>query len=121
MQSKHKRLNDTFYSDTMFSGVKSIQGNTCAQLFTNGKFVHLEPMARKAYEDLEKVQGSTLANKTILTMAEPCRRPNQGSTTLMKVDAAANEYPDETVGLRNGPYSKVNESNSTGTEWQHRP
>jgi hypothetical protein len=48
MQSKRKRLNDTFYSDTMFSGVKSIRGNTCAQLFTNGKFVHLEPMSRKA-------------------------------------------------------------------------
>ena len=48
MQSKRKRLNDTFYSDTMFSGVKSIRGNTCAQLFTNGKFVHLEPITRKA-------------------------------------------------------------------------
>jgi hypothetical protein len=48
MQSKRKRLNDTFYSDTMFSGVKIIRGNTCAQLFTNGKFVHLEPIPRKA-------------------------------------------------------------------------
>ena len=48
LQSKRKRLNDTFYSDTMFSGIKSIRGNTCAQLFTNGKFVHLEPIARKA-------------------------------------------------------------------------
>jgi hypothetical protein len=48
MQSKRKRLNDTFYSDTMFSGIKSIRGNTCAQLFTNEKFVHLEPIARKA-------------------------------------------------------------------------
>jgi hypothetical protein len=48
MQLKRKRLNDTFYSDTMFSGVKSIRGNTCAQMFTNGKFVHLEPIVRKA-------------------------------------------------------------------------
>ena len=48
LQSKRKRLNDTFYSDTMFSGIKSIRGNTCAQLFTNRKFVHLEPIARKA-------------------------------------------------------------------------
>ena len=48
MQSKRKRLNDTFYSDTMFSGIKSIRGNTCAQMFTNGKFVHLEPVVRKA-------------------------------------------------------------------------
>jgi hypothetical protein len=48
MQSKRKRLNDTLYSNTMFSNVKSKQGNTCAQVFTNGKFVHLEPMVRKA-------------------------------------------------------------------------
>ena len=48
MQSKRKRLNDTFYSDTMFSGLRSIRGNTCAQIFTNGKFVHLEPIHRKA-------------------------------------------------------------------------
>jgi hypothetical protein len=48
LQLKQKRLNDTFYTDTMFSGIKSLQGNTSAQLFTNGKFVHLEPMERKA-------------------------------------------------------------------------
>ena len=48
MQSRRKRLNDTFYTDTMFSGVKSIRGNTCAQIFTNGKFVHLEPGERKS-------------------------------------------------------------------------
>ena len=48
MQSKRKRLNDTFYTDTMFSGIKSIRGNTCAQVFTNGKFVHIELVARKS-------------------------------------------------------------------------
>jgi hypothetical protein len=48
LQSKRKRLNDTFYTDTMFSGIKSLRGNTSAQLFTNGKFVHLEPMERKS-------------------------------------------------------------------------
>jgi hypothetical protein len=48
MQSTRKRLNDTFYTDTMFSGTKSLRGNTCAQIFTNGKFVHLEPNVRKS-------------------------------------------------------------------------
>jgi hypothetical protein len=48
LQSKRKCLNDTFYTDTMFSGIKSLRGNTSAQLFTNGTFVHLEPMERKA-------------------------------------------------------------------------
>jgi hypothetical protein len=31
----------------MFSGIKSLHGNTCAQIFTNGKFIHLEPNMRK--------------------------------------------------------------------------
>jgi hypothetical protein len=48
MQSTRKRLNDTFYTDTMFSGMKSLRGNTCAQIFTNGKFVHYEPNVRKS-------------------------------------------------------------------------
>jgi hypothetical protein len=48
LQPKCKRLNDTFYTDTMFSGIKSLRGNTSAQLFTNGKYVHFEPMERKS-------------------------------------------------------------------------
>jgi hypothetical protein len=48
MQSKRQRLNDTFYTDTMFSGIRSLRGNTCAQVFTNGKYVHMEPGERKS-------------------------------------------------------------------------
>jgi hypothetical protein len=48
MQSRRQRLNATFYTDTMFSGIKSLRGNTCAQMFTNGKYVHLEPQERKS-------------------------------------------------------------------------
>jgi hypothetical protein len=48
LQSKRKWLNDTFQADTMFSGIRSLWGNTNAQLFTNGNFVHLEPMERKS-------------------------------------------------------------------------
>jgi hypothetical protein len=48
LQSKWKRLSDTFYTDTMFSGIRSLRGNTCAQLFTNGKFVHFETIERKS-------------------------------------------------------------------------
>jgi hypothetical protein len=43
MQSKRQQLNDTFYTDTMFSGIRSLRGNTCAQVFTNGKYVQMEP------------------------------------------------------------------------------
>lgn len=43
-----KRLNDTFYMDTLFSKVKSIAGFTCAQLFTNGSFTRVYPMESKS-------------------------------------------------------------------------
>jgi hypothetical protein len=43
-----KRLNDTFYADTMFSKVKSINGNRCAQVYTNGRFTKVYPMESKS-------------------------------------------------------------------------
>lgn len=43
-----KRLNDTFYTDTLFSRVKSLQGHKCAQIYTNGKFTRVYPMESKS-------------------------------------------------------------------------
>jgi hypothetical protein len=48
MQSKRQRLNETFYTDTMFSGIRSIRGNTCAQVFTNGRYIHIHYLMKKA-------------------------------------------------------------------------
>ena len=43
-----RRLADTFYMDTLFSKVKSLNGNTCAQLITNGSFTRVYPMESKS-------------------------------------------------------------------------
>lgn len=44
-----RRLRSTWYTDTLFSKVKSITGNTCAQLFTDGEgFVFVYPMRSKS-------------------------------------------------------------------------
>ena len=43
-----RRLKDTFYMDTLFSKVKSIAGNTCAQLITNGTFTRVYPLESKS-------------------------------------------------------------------------
>ena len=49
-------LRDKFYSDTMFSKIKSINNNICCQVFTNGKGdTHCYPYHRKA-----KVGGSLM-------------------------------------------------------------
>jgi hypothetical protein len=38
----------TFYTNMVFSGVRSLKGNTCAQVFTNGSFIQVIPMVMKA-------------------------------------------------------------------------
>ena len=43
-----KRLQDTFYMDTLSSKVKSLGGYTCAQLITNGTFTKVYSMESKA-------------------------------------------------------------------------
>ncbi|KAL7569667.1 hypothetical protein ACA910_008321 [Epithemia clementina (nom. ined.)] len=44
---RYPRLNETFYSDNLFSKVTSIKGNKCAQVFTNGRFTYVHPMTSK--------------------------------------------------------------------------
>jgi len=47
MTLRHHRLHATFYSDTLFSGIKSLHGNKCAQVTTNGTLIHVYPMTSK--------------------------------------------------------------------------
>ena len=42
-----KRLNAIVYGDTLFSDVKSLRGNTCAQVFTTKSLVQVYPMKGK--------------------------------------------------------------------------
>ena len=43
-----RRLNGDWFTDTLFSKVTSIQGNTCAQVFTNGNFTTVHLLNSKA-------------------------------------------------------------------------
>lgn len=49
-----RRIRDTFYMDTLFSKVKSINGNTCAQVITNGQFTRVCPIVSKASEHIAR-------------------------------------------------------------------
>jgi Reverse transcriptase (RNA-dependent DNA polymerase) len=42
-----RRLNGDWFSDTLFSKVISLQGNLCAQVFTNGNFTTVHPLSSK--------------------------------------------------------------------------
>ena len=47
-----RRLDGTFYMDTLFSKVKSLNGHVCAQLITNGSFTRIYPMESKASRNI---------------------------------------------------------------------
>ena len=49
MALRYRRLQATFYTDTLFSKVISIKGNKCAQLFTSGNFIKMYPMTTKSH------------------------------------------------------------------------
>ena len=53
MQSRLRRLNTTFYTDTLFAKCKSIAGNSVAQLYTDGEgFIHVDPREKKSQAGL---------------------------------------------------------------------
>jgi hypothetical protein len=43
---------DTFYSDELFSKVISLNGNVCAQVYTNGPYTQVFPMPSKASQHI---------------------------------------------------------------------
>jgi hypothetical protein len=45
-------LNNVFYTDTLFSKVKSLNGNVCAQVYTNGRNTHVFPITSKSSENI---------------------------------------------------------------------
>ena len=67
LQNHLRRLNTTFYTDTLFAKCKSIIGNTVAQVYTDGQgFVHVDPRTSKA-----------LAGLTLDTLTETVGVPNK--------------------------------------------
>jgi hypothetical protein len=44
----YRQLDTTFYCDTMFSKVKSLKGNLCAQVFVADNFIRVHPMMTKS-------------------------------------------------------------------------
>ena len=59
MQQHLRRLNTTFYTDTLFAKCKYIIGNNVAQVYTDGQgFVHVDPRTSKS------LCGLTLDNLT---------------------------------------------------------
>ena len=77
LQRQYKQLGgylSQFYSDTIFSGVKSARGNTYVHLFTNKRgFVRIYPIADKsqAYSTLQKFLHQVGVPSSLMTANAP--------------------------------------------------
>ncbi len=58
LQSWLRLRSSTIFTDTLFGTVKSIQGNLCGQILTDGRLAHFVPMKSKSKA------GNLLANST---------------------------------------------------------
>ena len=49
LQMHYRRLNTSFYTDTLFMKAKSLKGKTCAQIYTDGKgYIRTDPSKSKS-------------------------------------------------------------------------
>ena len=76
---KYKRLNERWYSDTLFSKVKSLQGHTCAQIFNSKSFVKIVPM-----------KSEKEAGKSLKTFNEDVGVPNHITVDGAKAQVSPN-------------------------------
>jgi hypothetical protein len=101
----YRRLGTTFYSDTMFSKVKSLTGNTCAQLFVAENFVRVHPMPTKAD-----------AGRALQVLAEDVGVPNH-----LVVYGAKEETGANTDFMKSVRWLKMRIRNSEPySPWQNR-
>ena len=73
LSKRLRRLNYIFYTDTLFVKDKSIVGNTCAQIFTNGEFFQIIPMRYKSEADrtLDSINRVTVVANEIFMYNAP--------------------------------------------------
>ena len=81
LSTRHRRLNIRIFSDTLFAGVQSLRGNTCAQIFSAENFIWIYPMKSKSQ-----------AGEALRTFIEEV-----GIPTTLVVDGA-----NEQVGAKSG-------------------
>ena len=80
-----RKLNQRFYTDTLFSKYKSVNGNKCAQVFSNDSFfITAYPMASKSHAGNalgEFINDFGIMRELIMDGAKEQTNPN---TTMMK-------------------------------------
>ena len=65
LAQNRRRLNTKMYTDTTFAKYPSLQGNTCAQIYTDGHFVRVAPMRGSKSTDISETLTELCADVRI--------------------------------------------------------
>ena len=116
-----QRLNGDWFTDTLFSKVVSLQGNMCAQVFTNGSFTTVHPLDSKAkvaqalteFADDVGIPDSLLSNGAPEVVGP--RTEFMKEVNRLKIKLKRSE-----VGRSNQNYSAEREIGELKKRWRNR-
>ena len=116
-----RRLNGDWYTDTLFSKVKSLQGNTCAQVYTNGCFTTVHPMTSKSRvgDTLTEFSDDTGIPDTLTSDGAP-EMVGPKTDFMKEVNRLKIRLKRAEVGRSNQNYAAEREIGELKKSWQNR-
>ena len=119
--NNRQRINGDWFTDTLFSKVTSIQGNTCAQIFTNGNFTTVHPLNSKAKvtQALTEITDNVGIPDTLLSdgVAEVT---GQHTDFMKEVNRLTIRLRRSEAGRSNQNYAAKRENGELKKRWRNR-
>jgi hypothetical protein len=116
-----RRLNGDWFTDTLFSKVPSIQGKTCAQIFTNGNFTTVHPLNSRARvaQDLTEFTANVGIPDTLLSYGA-AEITGQHTDFMKDVNILKIRLRRSDAGLSNHNYAAEREIGELKKCWRNR-
>ncbi len=116
-----QRLNGDWFTDTLFLKVTLIQGNTCAQIFTNGNFtaVHLLNSKARIAQTLSKFTNDVGIPDTLLS-DDAVEVTGQHTDFMKEVNRLKIRPRCSEAGLSNQNYAAEREIGKLKIQWRNR-
>ena len=116
-----RRLNGDWYTDTLFSKVISLQGNICAQVFTNGNFTSIHPLRSKANVGMALTEFSDDVGIPDSLLSDGAPEVVGPKTEFMKeVNRLKIRIKRSEVGRSNQNYAAEREIGELKKRWRNR-
>jgi hypothetical protein len=114
-------LNGDWFTDTLFSKVISIQGNLCAQVFTNKSFTTVHPLDSKAKvaQALTKFADNDGIPDSLLSDGAP-KIVGPKTNFVKEVNCLKIEMKQSEVGRSNQNYAAEREIGELMKRWRNR-